>query len=42
MYLIVPGRSLQKIAEEVETIAVTNLKSIAFHREQRRLFETPI
>ena len=42
MYLIVPGRSLQKIAEEVETIAETNFKLIAYHREQRRLFETPI
>jgi uncharacterized protein (DUF169 family) len=41
MYLIVPGKSLQKIAEEVETIETTNLKLISFHREQRRLFEIP-
>jgi uncharacterized protein (DUF169 family) len=42
MYLIVPGRSLQKIAEEVETIAETNMRLIEYHREQRKLFETPI
>jgi uncharacterized protein (DUF169 family) len=41
MYLIVPGKSLQKIAEEVEAIAENNSKLIAYHREQRRLFERP-
>jgi uncharacterized protein (DUF169 family) len=39
LYLIVPGRVLRKISDEVQVIAETNEKLTEYHREQRKRFE---
>ena len=38
MYVAVPGRDLERIAGEVETIAAANKKMAEYHRERRELF----
>ena len=42
MYLIIPGRLLRKISDEVQVIAETNAKLIEYHREQRKRYEAQI
>ena len=37
MYVAVPGRDLERISAEVETIAVANQKMAEYHRERREL-----
>jgi len=37
MYVAVPGRDLERIASEVETIAAANQKMAEYHRERREL-----
>jgi len=36
LYIVVPGKDLQKIADEAETIASANVKLHAYHRERRQ------
>jgi uncharacterized protein (DUF169 family) len=38
MYVVVPGRDLERIAAAVETIANANTKMAEYHRERRELF----
>lgn len=37
LYVAVPGRDLERIAAEVETIAAANKKMVEYHRERREL-----
>jgi len=40
LYVAVPGRDLERIAAEVETIAAANEKMAEYHRERRELLTT--
>ncbi len=42
LYLIVQGRVLRKISDEVQVIAEANSKMIEYHRKQRKSYETPV
>jgi uncharacterized protein (DUF169 family) len=42
LYLIVPGRVLQKITDAVQLIAGANVKMIEYHRQQRKAYEAPV
>jgi uncharacterized protein (DUF169 family) len=42
LYLIVPGRVLQKITDEVQLIAGANAKTIEYYRQQRKAYETSV
>jgi uncharacterized protein (DUF169 family) len=42
LYLIIPGKVLRKISDEVQIIAEANTKMIEYHRKQRKSFEAPI
>jgi uncharacterized protein (DUF169 family) len=40
LYLIVPGRVLRKITDEVQLIADANSKMVEYYRKQRKSYET--
>jgi len=40
MYAAVPGRSLEAIARELETVASANLTLAQYHRERKQLLST--
>ena len=42
LYVLVPGRFLQKIADEVRSIAESNSKIADYHRGRRKSFRTPL
>jgi uncharacterized protein (DUF169 family) len=42
LYVLVPGRVLQKIADEVQTIAESNKKIMDYHRGRRKSIRSPL
>jgi len=40
LYVVVPGRDLQKVADEVETIVAANTRLFEYHRERRQALAT--
>jgi len=42
LYVLVPGRFLQKVAEEVRSIAESNSKIADYHRGRRKSIRTPL
>ena len=39
LYVVVPGKDLERIAAEIDTILVANFKLAEYHRERRRTLE---
>jgi uncharacterized protein (DUF169 family) len=42
LYVLVPGRALQKIADEIQTIAESNKRITDYHRGRRKSFRRPL
>ena len=42
MYVVIPGRDLERIADEVETIVAANAKLADYHRDRRQTLEAPL
>jgi uncharacterized protein (DUF169 family) len=40
LYVVVPGRDLQTVADEVETIVAANAQLFEYHRERRQALAT--
>jgi uncharacterized protein (DUF169 family) len=40
LYVVIPGRDIARVADEVQTIAEANAKLSAYHRERRRALAT--
>jgi len=40
LYVVIPGRDIARVADEVQTVAEANAKSSAYHSERRRALAT--
>lgn len=40
LYVVIPGRDIARVADEVQTIAEANAKLSEYHRERRRALAT--